>query len=56
MIGDAVLRIIVGADFFRAIASLDLAFALGAEGGLLLFDFHFIEAGNAIRAWLWRDF
>ena len=45
MVGDAVLRVIVGADFFGAIAGFDLPSAFGADGGLLLFEFHFVEAG-----------
>src|SRR6266446_7549502 len=36
VIGYAVLREIVGADFFGAVASFDLSTALGGEGGLAL--------------------
>src|SRR5258708_40300463 len=46
MVGDAVLGIVIGADFFGAIAGFDLAPAFGADGGLLLFEFHFVEAGK----------
>ena len=45
VIGDAVLRKIVGADFFGAVAGLDLAAALGGEELVLLFLLHFVEAG-----------
>src|SRR5205085_2286151 len=38
MVGDAVLRKVVRADFFTAIAGADLAAAFGAKGGLLLFQ------------------
>src|SRR5882757_2974044 len=44
MIGDAILREVVGADFFGAVAGFDLAAAFGAESGLLFFQFHFVEA------------
>ena len=43
VIGDAVLRIIVRANFLGAVTGFDLAAALGADGGLLLFEFHFVE-------------
>ena len=43
MIGHTVLREIVGADFFGAVAGFDLAAALGNDGSLLLFLFHFIK-------------
>src|SRR5580692_968244 len=46
MVGDAVLGIVVGADFFGAVSGFDLAAAFGADGGLLFFEFHFIEAGT----------
>src|SRR5580704_1574428 len=46
MVGDAVLGIVVGADFFGAVAGFDLAAAFGADRGLLLFELHFIEAGT----------
>src|SRR5579859_307496 len=46
MVGDAVLGIVVGADFFGAVAGFDLATALGADGGLLFFEFHLVEAGT----------
>src|SRR5882762_11641360 len=39
VIGDTVLREVVGADFFGAVAGFDLAAAFGAECGLLLFQF-----------------
>src|SRR5579883_382261 len=45
VIGDAVLRKIVGANFFGAVAGFDLAAALGNDGGLLLLQFQFIESG-----------
>src|ERR1700722_1860606 len=45
MVGYTILRIVVGADFFGAVAGLDLPAALGGQGGLLLFHFHFVEAG-----------
>src|SRR5260370_27767845 len=45
VIGDAVLREIVGADFFGAVAGFDLSAALGGEGGLALFLFLLVEAG-----------
>src|ERR1700676_504533 len=45
MVGDAILGIVVGADFFGAVAGFDLAAAFGANGGLLFFELHFIEAG-----------
>src|ERR1700683_979800 len=45
VIGDAILREIVGADFFGTVAGFDLSAALGADGGLLFFHFHFVEAG-----------
>src|SRR5216684_318691 len=45
VIGDAVLREIVSADFFGAVAGFDLTAALGGEGGLALFLFLLVEAG-----------
>ena len=36
VIGDAVLRVVVGADLLRALARADHAAALGADGGVLL--------------------
>src|SRR5260370_25269523 len=45
VIGRAILRVVVGADFFGAIAGLDLAAALGGDGGLLFFLLHFVETG-----------
>src|SRR6266404_4642992 len=45
VVGHAILRVVVGADFFGAVAGFDLSAALGSEGGLLLFHFQFIEAG-----------
>src|SRR5229473_5112270 len=45
MIGDAVLREIIGADFFGAVAGFDLAAALGGEGGLALLLLLLVEAG-----------
>src|ERR1700680_4707826 len=45
VIGYAILRIVVGANFFGAVAGFDLAAALGGQGGLLLFHFEFVEAG-----------
>src|SRR6267142_2165610 len=44
VIGYPVLRVIVGVDFFGAVAGLDLSAALGGQGGLLLFHFLFVEA------------
>ena len=43
VVGDAILREIVGAYFFGAVASLDLPFSFSGEGGVLLFLFHFVE-------------
>src|SRR6266852_8579175 len=45
VIGYSVLRVVVGADFFGAVAGFDLSAALGGQGGLLLFHFLFVEAG-----------
>src|SRR6267154_1673502 len=45
VIGDAVLREIVSADFFGAVAGFDLTAALGGEGGLALLLFLLVEAG-----------
>src|SRR5258706_16037791 len=45
VIGYAILRIVVGANFFGAVAGFDLSAALGGQGGLLLFHFLFVEAG-----------
>src|ERR1700719_1400484 len=45
VIGYAILRIVVGADFLGAVAGFDLSAALGGQGGLLFFHFLFIEAG-----------
>src|SRR5713101_4860451 len=44
VIGYAVLREIVGADFFGAVAGLDLAAALSGKRGLALFLLLFVEA------------
>src|SRR5216684_680487 len=44
VIGDAVLREIVSADFFGAVAGFDLTAALGGESGLALLLFMFIKA------------
>src|SRR5580700_11462680 len=44
MVGHAVLRIIVGTDLFGAVPCFDLSAALRKNGGLLLFEFHFIQA------------
>src|SRR6267142_1907281 len=44
VIGYPVLRVVIGADFFGAVAGLDLSAALGGQGGLLLFHFLFVEA------------
>src|SRR5579859_3748193 len=46
VIRHAVLRKIVGADFFGAVAGSDLAAALRANGGLLLLEFLFVEAST----------
>src|SRR4029077_4227100 len=43
MVCDAVLREIVSADLFGAIAGLDLSAALGGDGFMLLGLLHFIE-------------
>ena len=43
MIGDAVLREVVGADLLAAVAGAHHAAALGAERRLLLFELHLIE-------------
>src|SRR5882762_6707801 len=45
VIGYPVLRVVVGADFFGAVAGLDLSAALRGQGGLLLFHFLFVETG-----------
>src|SRR6266436_7308526 len=45
VIGDAVLREIVSADFFGAVAGFDLTAALGGEGGLALLLFLLVQAG-----------
>src|SRR3984893_4634516 len=45
VIGHAILRIVVGANFFGTVAGLDLSAALGGQRGLLLFHFLFVEAG-----------
>ena len=44
MVRHAILRKIVGADFFRAIAGLDLLATLGGDGFVLLGLLHFVEA------------
>src|SRR6267154_487107 len=45
VIGYPVLRVVVGADFFGAVAGFDLSAALRGQGGLLLFHFLFVETG-----------
>src|SRR6266403_5131550 len=45
VIGYAILRIVVGANFLGAVAGFDLSAALGGQGGLLFFHFLFVEAG-----------
>src|SRR6266404_4727150 len=45
VIGYAILRVVVGADFLGAVAGFDLSAALGGQGGLLVFHFLFVEAG-----------
>ena len=45
VVGDAVLREIVGANFFGAITGLDLAAALRSQSRVLLFLLHFVETG-----------
>src|SRR5258708_259678 len=45
VIGHAILRVVVGADFFGAIAVLDLAAALGGDRRLLFFLLELVEAG-----------
>src|SRR5579883_346157 len=44
VIGNAVLRVVVGTDFLGAVAGLNLAAPLGGDGGLLLFEFQFVES------------
>src|SRR5437667_7483405 len=44
VIGDAVLRDIVGADFLGAVAGLDLPAAFGGESGLALFLLLLVQA------------
>src|SRR5713101_974943 len=44
VIGDAVLREIVGADFLGGVAGFDLTAALGGKRGLALFLLLFVEA------------
>src|SRR6266576_6226298 len=46
VIGDAVLREIVGADFFAAIAGADHGFAFLGESFLLFLRLDFVEAGT----------
>src|SRR6266403_339594 len=45
VIGDAILREIVSADFFGAVAGFDLAAALGGKSRLALLLFLLVEAG-----------
>ena len=45
MVGDAILREIVRADLFGAIARLDLAAAFGSEELVLLLLLHFVKPG-----------
>src|SRR5579864_3996159 len=45
VVGDTVLREVVGADFFAAIAGPDHRFALFRESFLLLLHLDFVEAG-----------
>src|SRR5579859_3897091 len=45
VIRHAVLRGIVRADFFGAVASSNLPTAFRADGGLLFFEFHFVKTG-----------
>src|SRR5260370_42296657 len=45
VIGDAVLREIIGADFFGAVAGFDLAAAFDGESGLALILLLLVEAG-----------
>src|SRR5579859_754604 len=45
VIRHAVLREIVRADFFGAVASSNLPAAFRADGGLLFFEFHFVKTG-----------
>ena len=56
MVGDAVLREIVGANFLGAVARLDLAQALGGDGFVLLVTARVRKGARATRAWPWRDF
>src|SRR5580704_3981570 len=46
MVADAVLRVVVGADFFRAITGFNLATAFGKNRGLLFVEFQFVKAGT----------
>ena len=45
VIRDAILRIIVGPNFLRAVTCFDLSPTFGPDGSLLLFHFHFVKAG-----------
>src|SRR3984893_9826147 len=44
VIGNGILRKVVGANLFRAVTGFDLAATLGADGGLLLFELQFVQA------------
>jgi len=48
-----ILREVVGADLLRTVAAADLAAPVVALGGLLPFEFDFIQAasGNSFMAW-----
>ena len=56
VIGDAVLREIVGANFFGAIAGADLSAAFGSNLLVLLIAFQFVQDARGERAWLSRGF
>ena len=55
MVADAILREIVGANFLRAVAGLDLPAALRGDLLVLFFLFHFVKPRAQARAWPWRD-
>ena len=49
MIGDAILGIIVGADFFTAVTRADLCETIGSLSGETFFLFHGIQARSQHR-------
>src|SRR5690348_18503231 len=51
VIGHAILREVIGADFLGTVAGLDLTATLRGDGRLLLFLLEFVEAGAAGGRW-----